>query len=228
MLLTSSNLVRGLENKQPCARGVPLGTSVRSDMPLGSLCVCVPLGTQVLLDRKRSPLGLTRKEKWTSLDPSVARTSPLVCENSFTFPKFDLSAYQQPCALTLGNLVPGLHLWSTSRWRSRPKTQRDIVVRGRATDVWQMEETGESQRVQPEYPIRYSDHHWRCREKTLTIEYGNHQHMIVETKKSTLELLKTLPNEKVFVVHGRVRTTLFRALEEGITMEPSRNIIEFQ
>ena len=49
VLLTSSNLVpcRGnkqpcaFDLKQPCARGVPLSTSVRSDMPLGSLCVCL-------------------------------------------------------------------------------------------------------------------------------------------------------------------------------------------
>ena len=147
VLLTSSNLVLGLENKQPCAR--------KSHSALQSARTC-HLAVCVCASRHTSPLGqktkstrTDQKKKWTSLDPSVARTSPLVCENSFTFLKFDLSACEQPCVLTLGNLMPGLHLWSTSRWRSRPKTQRDIVVRGRATDVRQMEETGESERVQP-------------------------------------------------------------------------------
>ena len=56
-------LVPSQGNKQPCARGVPLGTSVRWDMPPGCLC----------------------EKKGDKTKPSVARTLRLVCEKLFDF-----------------------------------------------------------------------------------------------------------------------------------------------
>ena len=93
VLLSSSNLAPGLKNKQPCAFNLKQpcagsekqatlcsGGATRHFSPLGHATwqfVCVPLGTQVLWDRKRSPLGLTRKRKVDKSGPLGRSDLPL-------------------------------------------------------------------------------------------------------------------------------------------------------